>query len=147
MSIKVGKRYKNWLYFVLAISFLSGFIFFMLDNFVSIEGEFGLEKHPLQFLSLKIHGGAAFLMMITYGFFLGSHVKISWRVKPVRKFGIILMLIPALLALSAYILYYASNDEFHQIVGYIHFGLGMCFPIILLVHIILGKGKKMNNNH
>jgi len=143
MSIKIGKKYKNWLYAVLIASWVSGLLFFMLDHFVIIDGEFGVEKHPLQFLALKIHGAAAFLMMITYGFFLGSHVKISWRVKPVRKFGVVLMAIPTLLVISAYILYYASNDEFHELVGYFHFGVGMIFPIILVVHIILGRKKKV----
>ncbi|MBL6664305.1 MAG: hypothetical protein ISQ34_00495 [Rickettsiales bacterium] len=147
MSVKISKRYKNWLYLVLSVSWVSGVVFFILNNFYVIEGEFGVEKHPAQFLFLKIHGAAAFLMMITYGFFFGSHVKLSWRVKPVRKFGIILMSIPALLALSAYILYYVSSDWLHGMVAYFHLSLGIPFPIILVIHILLGRNKRLVNNY
>ena len=142
MAIKVDPVYKNWLYFIFAASWCSGLTFFILNNFVEIQGEFGLQKHPLQFLFLKIHGGSAFFMMITFGFFLGSHIIKSWRVKPVRKFGVILTIIPVLLFISAYILYYGSGDKLHLIVSYFHFSLGMILPFILMTHIMIGKKKK-----
>ena len=88
LKVKFPKRYK-WLFSsLLMASWISGLTFFILNKWITIEGDFGPEKHPWQFPTLQIHGAAAFLMMISFGYILGAHVPPSWKPKRMRKFGI-----------------------------------------------------------
>tara|TARA_B110000503_G_scaffold126804_1_gene195825 strand:- start:451 stop:690 length:240 start_codon:yes stop_codon:yes gene_type:complete len=66
--------YKKLFYLILATSSITGLAFFILNNFVNITGEFGLEKHPVQYPILKIHGAPSFLIVVVFGYFLSAHV-------------------------------------------------------------------------
>lgn len=133
-----------WIFIVLGMSWISGVTFFIFNNWIIIDGEFGPEKHSLQNPILQIHGFAAFLMIITYGFLIASHVNHSWKVKPLRIWGIIMLVMETLMIITAYILYYIGNPDHHEIVGYIHAAIGFLLPIVLTTHIIIGI-KNRNN--
>ena len=138
-TIKVPKKQQKILFSVLAIAWLSGISFFILNQWVMVEGEFGYEKHPMQFVSLQIHGFTAFLMIMIFGYLLASHVKHSWKVKPKSKFGIILLTMHGWLILTAYILYYWVGENNRVFVSYAHLIVGFCYPIILILHIIFKR--------
>lgn len=145
VNVKISKPYRRWLYGLFALSWFSGVTFFVLYTWFVVEGDYGLVKHPWQFPALQIHGAAAFLMMITFGFLLGSHVSRSWRIKPKRKLGITLISIAAFQVITAYILYYIAQDEPRVIVAYAHLSVGGLLPIILALH-VLAKNKP-NKQH
>jgi len=105
---------------------------------VWVEGEFGLQKHPWQYNVLRVHGAAAFMMMIAYGFLLGSHVPSGWKQKRQRKTGLLLVFAQGFIIVSAYILYYAG-DEFRSVVSWAHASTGFVFPLLLAMHIRSGR--------
>lgn len=83
--------------------------------------------------------------MVTYGFFLGAHVRKSWKVKPQPVSGIIVMIMPILLIISGWLLYYIATDNSRQIVSLFHFSIGLLLPIALIIHIrdvTSQKGKR-----
>jgi len=137
--------YKKWFYLILCCSWVTGITFFIFNNFIIIQGEFGEEKHFLQYPVLKTHGIFAFAIMVTYGFFLGAHVRKSWKVKPQPVSGIIIMIMPILLIISGWLLYYIATDNSRQIVSLFHFSIGLLLPIALIIHIrdvTSQKGKR-----
>ncbi len=142
VKLRIPKPYQLWLFCVLGTAWLSGTTFFILKTWFVVEGEFGLVKHPWQFTSLQIHGGAAFLMMVSYGFLLGTHATYGWNVKPRRILGVILVIMPAILMLTAYLLYYIAEDDAREIVGYVHLAIGLFFPVVLTAHILTKTKKK-----
>jgi len=112
------------------------------------EGMYGLVKHPWQFPALQVHGAAAFLMMISFGFLLGSHVPKAWKVKPRRKLGIALVILPAFLIITAYCLYYIAQDDAREIIAYAHLSVGFTLPILLVLHVLAKKkSTKRKNEH
>ena len=129
-------NYKKSLLVVLTISWITGLAFFILNTFVTFEGEFGIEKHPWQYPILRIHGAASFFIMIIFGYFLAAHVKINWRRKEKPILGIIMVAMPILSIISAYILYYFALENFREFVGYFHFFTGLSIPFILIAHIL-----------
>jgi hypothetical protein len=139
VKVKIPKPYQLWLYCIVAISWCSGTTFFILHTWFMVEGKYGLVKHSWQYPSLQIHGAAAFLMMISFGFLLGSHVPRSWKITPKRKLGIGLVTIIAFQMITAYSLYYIAQDEPRVIVAYAHLSVGFIFPIILILHIFAKK--------
>jgi hypothetical protein len=139
VKVKIPKPYRRWLYGLLALSWISGVTFFVLHTWFMVEGDYGLVKHPWQFPALQIHGAAAFFMMISFGFLLGSHVPHSWKQKPKRKLGIALVAIASFQIITAYILYYIAQDDPRLIIAYMHLAVGFMFPIILLLHVLMKK--------
>jgi hypothetical protein len=147
---KVVKRkwdYKKCFFLILATSWITGLIFFILSKFVTIDGEFGTENHPWQFPALQVHGASSFLIMVVFGYFLAAHVKKNWGKKGQKPLlGIALISMPILSMITAYTLYYISSDVSRNVIGYIHSFIGLLLPFVLIAHIFemksISKNKK-----
>jgi len=147
VKIKIPKPYQQWLFFVLSTSWCSGLTFFILSQWFVVEGKYGLVKHAWQFPALQFHGAAAFLMMLSFGFLLGSHLPYSWKTKHKRTSGIALILMPAFLMITAYLLYYIAEDTTREWVAYAHLAVGFSLPIVLTLHILTKIRKKKKHEH
>jgi len=139
---KIQKPQRIWLFALFAIAWCSGVAFFILKTWFIVEGEFGLEKHPFQFSALQVHGFVAFLMMITYGYVMGTHVRDTWEEKPKQAFGILLVALPAFQMITAYLLYYVAKEELRETIEYLHLGVGFTLPFILMTHVLRNKKIK-----
>ena len=130
-------NYKEWFFIILALCWISGVVYFILNYFIEIQGEFGLEKHPMQYPVLKIHGAMSFVIMIIFGYFLSAHVKKNLYSKNKRglKSGIVLLSLPFICIITAYALYYLWSDFYRQISSYLHSFIGFILPFSLVLHI------------
>jgi hypothetical protein len=126
-------------YLVFATSWVTGISFYVLSRWMQIEGEFGLEKHPWQFPILKIHGAAAFLMLMAIGALLINHVPATWRTRRSRGFGLTLVTGVSLMVVTAWSLYYAADEQWRPIIGNVHAAIGVTLPLILAIHIWRGR--------
>jgi len=113
ITLKVPNTAQHLLKIFLTVSFISGCLFFVLNTWVMVEGDFGPEKHPAQFTSLQIHAVSAFSIMVLYGAFWGSHV-----------------------------LYYVAHETFREFAMWIHLGVGLSLPVWLTFHIRAAKQAK-----
>jgi hypothetical protein len=136
--------YKKCFFFLLAVSWFSGIIFLIFDNFIEIEGDFGIENHPAQYLFLKIHGASSFLILVAFGYFLSAHVKknLYSRTKRGIRSGLSLIIMTSLMIISAYLLYYIPDNFVRDIAIYTHIITGSLLPFILIFHIFLLRHKK-----
>ena len=139
--MKMSPWFKKALYVALASSWISGITFFIMNKWLRVEGDFGLEKHPWQFNVLSIHGFVAFMMLMIFGAILVNHTPMSWKTKRLRTIGLFLSSLIVLQILSAYLLYYVSNESFRLVCMYLHLSIGASLPMILLIHIRKGKNK------
>ena len=141
LSLRFPRAYRIVLSAVLLTSWISGIAFFVFRRFVEIEGDFGPEKHPLQFVFLKIHGGAAFLMMISFGLILSGHVSMGWKSRRERVLGLALIGAVSFLVVTAYLLYYIAGETARPVVEYAHFAVGLTLPALVIAHIVSGKRR------
>lgn len=135
VEITMTGRFRKGLFALYATAWCSGITFFVLKTWFVVDGDFGPFKHPWQFPSLQIHGAAAFLMMITFGFLLGAHVQYTWGIKKRKKSGVAIVTMNVLLMMSAYLLYYIVQNELRNIIEYVHLAIGFALPFALLFHI------------
>jgi hypothetical protein len=142
VTLKIPWQYRTWLFAFILLSWVTGVTFFILNRWVEVEGEFGLEKHPAQAIFLKAHGAAAFLMMISYGYLLATHVPAGYKSKRQRFLGLSLVAAQGFLILTAYGLYYVGGQNSHDLIGYAHASVGFIFPFLLATHVITGARKK-----
>lgn len=138
ISVKLPPVFRRSLYTITALSWCSGLAFFIMLNWVTVEGDFGPEKHPLQFPILQLHGACAFLMIMSFGAMLAAHVPASWRTQRSRNIGIALASLIGLQMISAYGLYYLSNEDIRQWVSWFHLSLGISLPLMLGSHVVMG---------
>jgi hypothetical protein len=138
MTLKIPVLYRRVLYVTLTASWVTGVVFFVLRDFITVEGDFGPERHPFQYPTLMIHGLAAFFMIIGFGGLLFAHIPYSWRSKRERLWGITLISAVAFQIISAYLLYYMDGELSREIVGYLHLAVGTLLPALLATHIISG---------
>ncbi|GAA6152265.1 hypothetical protein [Pseudoteredinibacter isoporae] len=142
IDVRIPQMYRRLMYSALAVSWVTGVAFFILSRFVTVEGEFGPEKHPWQFPALMVHGAAAFVVMMAYGAVLMNHVSATWRLKRLRGFGLTLVAVLLFQIISAYLLYYLSSDEIRGLFANAHALVGLSFPLILSIHIITGRRER-----
>jgi cytochrome b561 len=136
IKAKFTDLYRRTLYFIFSLSWVSGTVFFVLSRFCMIEGDFGPQRHPWQFPMLSIHGASAFLMIFYFGFIMASHVPITWKLKKIRTIGIILVSAIVFQVLTAYLLYYMSDESYREWVANLHAIVGFTLPLILTTHIL-----------
>lgn len=136
ITARVPKLYQSILFTVLATSWVSGVTFFILNTFITVEGDFGPQKHPWQFPAISIHGFAAFSMMILFGAMLASHVPLTWKIKKLRLWGLTFVSAVSLQIITGYTLYYIAGENSRIFIGYIHLVIGISLPLLLTLHIL-----------
>ncbi len=142
VKVKLSPWFKKLVYAGLLVSWLSGLMFFVMNNWVTVEGAFGPEKHPMQFNVLMVHGAAAFLMLMLFGSMLSNHIPLSWKTKRLRKVGVSLTSFIVLQTLTAYLLYYLANENARSVTAWVHLISGAVLPLILLGHVLVGSKRR-----
>ncbi len=142
ITLKIPWRYRACMFSLITLSWVSGVAFFVMNRWLTIEGEFGLEKHPAQATVLKLHAASAFLMMVSYGYLLATHVPAGYRSRRQRILGLGLVGAIGFLIVTAYGLYYVGGENFRSLIGYAHAAVGFVFPLLMAFHIITGKSRK-----
>jgi len=145
ISVKMPNTYRYFLFTVFAISWVTGIAFFIFSNWITVEGDFGPEKHPLQYPILQLHGASAFFMMMLFGALLAAHMPVSWRLNRMRNIGLTLVTLVSVQVITAYFLYYLSNESIREVISYIHLAAGGCLPFVLFTHIAVGIRTRRTN--
>lgn len=142
IGVRLPKLIKNLLYGFFAVSLVTGCTFFVLNQFVVIEGPFGPQKHPWQKYFLMTHGASAFIIMTLFGMMLSSHVPKTWPLKKNKITGMLLVTIVSLQMITAYCLYYLVLGEYRIFLIYTHLVTGITLPVALVGHLIRTKVRK-----
>jgi|SRR5262249_13662089 len=134
-SIRLKRLQGYCLYFVFTLLFLSGAAW-AYWNYIQSPGDFEI---GLKAWAMKIHGAAAMAILVLIGMLLSGHVRFAWRARRNRANGSIFLSAFGVLAVTGYGLYYAGDEKLREWTGWIHLAVGLALPILLLIHIFLGK--------
>lgn len=88
---------------------------------------------------MKIHGAAAMAVLVLIGTLLSGHVRFAWRARRNRANGSVFLSVFAVLTVTGYGLYYAGGEMLREWTSWIHLVVGLALPILLLIHIFLGR--------
>ena len=128
------RRGKFAIYGVLGATWGSGVLWLVVHYFLARQGEFGAEPHPLEHWSLALHGAGAFATLLLGGWLWKAHVAPWWDSPNRRRSGIVLIVLGAVLIVSGYLLYYASGDALRDLIGKLHWIVGVLLALPVLVH-------------
>lgn len=145
--IRLGKNHKRWLYGTLTLLWASGAFWLVLHYFFMAQGEFGPMPNPLEKWGLRLHGLAAFAMLVAIGSVLPVHARRAWNLRKNRATGIVIKSLFLWLALTAYALYYFADDEARPWLPWLHWGVGLAIPLLLAGHIARGRKRHVPAAH
>jgi hypothetical protein len=134
--IRLKRFPRYFLYAVLALVFLSGVAWAYWNYLTASPGDFEMGAKAW---AMKIHGAAAMAVLVLVGMLLNEHVRLAWRARRNRANGSVFLSAFALLTITGYGLYYAGGERLRAWTSWIHLAIGLVLPILLLIHIFLGK--------
>ena len=134
-SIRLKRSQRYFLYAVLALVFRSG-VAWAYWNYIRSPGDFQTNAKSW---AMKIHGAAAMAILVLIGMLLSGHVRFAWRARRNRANGSIFLRAFAVLTITGYGLYYAGGESLRAWTSWIHLAVGLALPILLVIHIFLGR--------
>ena len=134
-SIRLKRLQRRFLYAVLALLFFSG-VAWAYWNYLASTGDFEISAKTW---AMKIHGAAAMVILVLIGMLLSAHVRFAWRARRNRANGSVFLSAFTVLTITGYGLYYAGGERLRAWTSWIHLGVGLALPILLLIHIFLGR--------
>jgi hypothetical protein len=124
------------LYFVVALLFLSGVAWTYWNYFVASRDD---SEMAAKAWAMKIHGGAAMAILVLIGMLLTEHVRVAWRARRNRGNGSLFLSALSVLTITGYGLYYAGGESLRAWASWVHLGLGLALPLLLIFHVWLGR--------
>jgi len=92
--------------------------------------------------ALRVHGGAAMVLLVLIGSAVSLHVPAGWRERKNLATGILLGSALILLTATGYCLYYLGDEAARAFSSVSHWLLGLALPAALACHIKLGLRAK-----
>src|SRR5207253_6019169 len=135
-SIRLKHLQRYFLYAVVALLFFSGVAWTYWNYLAVSPGDF---ETSAKSWAMKIHGAAAMAILVLIGMLLNGHVKFAWRARRNRANGSVFLSAFAVLTITGYGLYYAGGEKLRAWASWIHLAVGLALPILLLIHIFLGR--------
>ena len=135
-SVRLKRLQRYFLYAVLALVFLSGVVWAYWNYLVASPGDFEMSAKAW---AMKIHGAAAMAVLVLIGMLLNAHVRFAWRARRNRANGSLFLSALAVLTITGYGLYYEGDERLRAWTSWIHLAIGLVLPILLLIHIFLGR--------
>ncbi len=131
--------FQRWAtYGTLAIVAASGVAWLTLHDWLQ-WGWFAAE-HRL----LVVHGVAAALSLIVIGGLLPLHIRLAWRTRRNRMSGVGALAVMGLLGLSGLLLYY-GDEEWRDMVRWLHIGVGGLGIAAIPFHVWVGKRRMVQH--
>ncbi|HYX62631.1 MAG TPA: DUF4405 domain-containing protein [Burkholderiales bacterium] len=132
--MKLGTSHERWIHMVLAAVYFTGVAWLLLRYGVrddGLESGWSVARAWL----LRAHGAAAMLTLVTIGSLLAIHVPSGWRLGTNLRSGIGMLATMAGLALTGWLLYYASGESLRAWSSWVHIVIGAAAPLFLLWHL------------
>jgi heme A synthase len=141
-ALQLDRRLRWSLYAAFALLFATGAVWLVADRLKeSPDGELWQATAANM---LMIHGGAAMLLLLLLGALFPIHMARAWRGQLNRISGSIMVLCNALLILTAFGLYYLGAETLRPWASDVHIAAGFVLPVLIVVHIWLGRRQSKN---
>ncbi|HEY8005767.1 MAG TPA: hypothetical protein VIE66_02935 [Methylocella sp.] len=140
---RLDPPFRFAVYAAFGVLFMSGAAWFVADRIKeSSENEIWQESAATL---LMIHGGTAMVTLMLLGALVPVHVGRAWRARKNRATGMIMAVCNAVLIVTAFGLYYLASEALRPWASDIHLAFGLTLPVMMLVHVQVGrKQRKLN---
>jgi predicted small integral membrane protein len=135
--LRLEPSFRYALYAAFAVLFITGAGWLVADQLKEAANGEGWQTAAAYLL--MIHGGAAMATLLLLGALVPLHMRRGWRAGRNRITGTAMVTFNAALILTAFGLYYLGSETLRPWASELHIGFGILFPVLLLVHIVVGR--------
>ncbi|MFG1506056.1 hypothetical protein ACRXCV_13355 [Halobacteriovorax sp. GFR7] len=127
---------KNNLFISNYFIVVTGTIYFVAKYFMTIEGDWGAETHPLSIWMQKLHILSVPFLLFFVGTIFSNHIykRVLSGYKKSRTSGIFLIGLFVVMSLSGYLIQVSDNDLLRQWSAYIHLGVSLVWSLGFTYH-------------
>jgi hypothetical protein len=139
VNLRVERWHRRCIYAVFTLLALSGTAWLVARYWMRPVTEFGESIHPLEPLSMKVHGGMAMLMLFFLGSLMNAHIRRALKAgrNLVTGWGMICTML--LLVGSGFGLYYLAGEANRNIWSAVHWIVGLAVMLLFVAHVKLGR--------
>ena len=137
VPLRLDPRFRRTLYAVFASLFLTGMAWWVADWRKNVTGDDFWQTTAAWLLML--HGGGSMVILLLLGALLPLHAQRGWRGRKNRLSGAVMLTLNGALVATAFGLYYIGSEKIRSWISDIHVVVGLSLPVLLFVHIALGK--------
>jgi hypothetical protein len=138
--LRLSPSFLGAIYALFALLFITGAAWLVADALKDSDGGEAWQAFAANLL--MIHGGASMAMLIALGALIPLHMRLAWRASRNRVSGSVMAALNGLLIATAFGLYYSGSDVLRAWTGYVHIGVGLLLPILVLIHVLLGRRSR-----
>ena len=139
INLRLERWHRRCVYFSSAALFLSGAAWLLARHFLRPVGQFGETIHPLEPWAMKLHGGAAMLMLFFLGSLMNAHIRRALKAGRNLATGWGMIVSMLVLILSGFGLYYVAGESDRPLWSVLHWVVGLAMAVLLVVHIVAGR--------
>lgn len=142
-GVRLSRRRRRMVYTVATALWTSGALWLLFHYFLKVQGDFGVQPHPLEAWWLKLHGACAFAALFLGGLLWAAHVRPGLSLRRRRRSGLTIVGAWLVLALTGYLLYYLSDEDWRSGVGIVHWVVGLALAVPLVLHSLRGRRQRL----
>jgi len=134
-ALPLNRILRLALYVILGVLFVSGAAWLAIDT-----GDPTLPStwRAAATVLLQVHGGGAMIFLVLFGAMIPLHMQGNWSRPRPRCSGAVVLTLNAILIVTAYALYYAS-EGLRAWASDVHIAAGFGLPALVIFHIWHGR--------
>ena len=140
--MKIRSQFKYSLYVSVLFLYLTGVLYWVLDQWFKVDRGLGLEASPFAALSLHSHSILGLWFLILFGYLFHSHILPGLKRKQKLRSGWCILSVCLVLILTVPGLFYLSDDSSHHVVSVIHIYIGLLSLFVFVFHIFRKISQK-----
>lgn len=139
INLRLERWHRRCIYASAALVSASGAAWLVARYFLRRAGEFGEVVHPIEPWAMKLHGGAAMIMLFFLGSLMNSHIRRALRSRRNLVSGWSMIGSMLWLIASGFGLYYLADETTRPLWSLFHWAVGLGLPLLMLVHVLAGQ--------
>lgn len=144
INLRLERWHRFCIYAAAAELAITGIAWLIFHFFLRPVGEFGESVHPLEPWMMKLHGAGVMVTLFFLGSLMNSHIRRALKAGRNLWSGWAMIVSLSALIVSGYALYYVAGETDRPAWSVFHWGLGLAFLLLFVLHIVLGR---MTNPH
>jgi FtsH-binding integral membrane protein len=135
--LRLGPLFRWTVYVLYGALVVSGCSWLLADHYKDAPD--GDLYQTLAANLLMVHGGTAMAALIALGALFPVHMTLGWRSRRNRIMGSIMVLVNAILIVTAFALYYLGSEAVRPWMSDIHIAVGIVLPALFVGHVVTGR--------